>query len=150
MEQSTLLQWYFDTLHQGLMEFVKPLLPWVAFSFIMVFADWRFTYELWAMNKDRKAEDMPKGKTYLNKIGNSILLILLAGCLRVSTILDIGVEVISTTGLIVWSAIEFTRVFNKYMQIEGMGIKINLFKLFKKTKVDDVIDQTDEAEQKLP
>jgi hypothetical protein len=143
------IQWYFDTLHTGLMDFIKPLIPWLIFSFIMVLADWRFTYELWAMNKGRKKEDMPKKKTYFNKISNSILLIILAGCLRISTTLDVGVEIVSTTGLIVWSAIEFTSVFNKYMKIEGMGIKINIFKLFKRTKVDDVIDKDgeDKSEQ---
>jgi hypothetical protein len=76
--------------------------------------------------------------------------VILAGCLAEScksyTFLSNSVDLLATTGLIVWAAVEFTKCFNKYMELEGMGIKINLFKLFKKTKVNEVIDDNNTEE----
>jgi hypothetical protein len=116
----------------------------------MVLADWRFSMQLWSSDKERKAEDKPKAKNFLNRIVNSLTYVLLAGCLAGScksyAFLSSSVEIIATTGLIVWAAIEFTKCFNKYMEIEGMGIKINLFKLFKKTNVDEVLDEGQKGE----
>jgi hypothetical protein len=144
MEHVDLIDWYFNTVHTGIVDFMKPLCPWLLFCFVMVFADWRFTYELWLADKSRTK---PKAKYYWDKITNSILLVLLAGCLRVSSILDVGVEVVSTTGLVIWSAVEFSRVFNKYMEIEGMGIKINIFKFLRKTKADDIIEDVEKKDE---
>jgi hypothetical protein len=145
METFNFQAWLVTTVLPNLSEFIAPLVPWLFFSVIMVLADWRFSMQLWANQKDHSLEDKPQIKNFLNRIVNALTYVLLAGCLAGScksySFLSGGVEVISTTGLIAWAAIEFTKCFNKYMEIEGMGIKINLFKLFKKTKVDDVIDK---------
>jgi Na+/H+ antiporter NhaD/arsenite permease-like protein len=148
METSALEEWFKTSILPSLTDFVVPLIPWIFFSVIMVLADWRFSMQLWANQKDRKEEDKPKASAFFNRIINSLTYVLLAGCLAGSctgySFLSGSVEIIATTGLIVWAAIEFTKCFNKYMQIEGMGIKINLFKLFKKTSVDDVLDKEEE------
>jgi hypothetical protein len=116
----------------------------------MVLADWRFSAQLWAHSKERKKEDKPKFKDYANRVVNSLMYVILAGCLAEScksyTFLSNSVDLLATTGLIVWAAVEFTKCFNKYMELEGMGIKINLFKLFKKTKVNEVIDDNNTEE----
>jgi hypothetical protein len=145
METFTFEGWLTQSALPSLLEFIIPLIPWIFFSVIMVLADWRFSMQLWSSDKNRKTEDKPQAKNFLNRIVNSLTYVLLAGCLAGScksySFLSNGVEIIATTGLIVWAAIEFTKCFNKYMEIEGMGIKINLFKLFKKTKVDEVLDK---------
>lgn len=149
METFTFETWFMQSILPNLTEFIVPLIPWIFFSVIMVLADWRFSMQLWANQADRTKENKPQAKSFLNRIINALTYVLLAGCLASScqsyAFLSNGVEAISTTGLIVWAAIEFTKCFNKYMEIEGMGIKINLFKLFKKTKVDDVLDKEDKS-----
>jgi Na+/H+ antiporter NhaD/arsenite permease-like protein len=152
MEDFTFSGWFVESILPTLTDFIVPLIPWLFFSVIMVLADWRFSIQLWSSKKDKKQEDKPKVKSYINRIINAFTYVLLAGCLIGSCknykFLSVGVEAIATTGLIVWAAIEFTKCFNKYMEIEGMGLKINLFKLFKKAKVDEVLDKDGENEKK--
>jgi uncharacterized Tic20 family protein len=150
MKTFTFEDWFVESILPSLTAFIVPLIPWIFFSIIMVLADWRFSMQIWARDKERKAEDKPQAKDYLNRIVNSLIYVLLAGCLATSCnsykFLSSTVDMIATVGLIAWAAIEFTRCFNKYMKIEGMGVKINLFKLFKKVKVDDVVDSDKDNE----
>lgn len=145
METFTFESWFNESVLPNLTSYIIPLIPWIFFSVIMVLADWRFSMQLWANDKNHKEEDKPRAKNFFNRIVNALTYVLLAGCLASScnsySFLSSSVEVIATTGLIVWAAVEFTKCFNKYMTIEGMGVKINLFKLFKKTKVDSVLDK---------
>jgi hypothetical protein len=131
-----------------MVDFIVPLIPWLAFSFIMVLADWRFSLELWKLNKKRDKADKPKPMKYGNKIVNCIMIVLLAGCMRVSAKIAVGIDVIATTGLIAWAAIEFTRVLNKYMEIEGVDKQFNIFKLFRRAHIDDVLEDKPKDESK--
>jgi uncharacterized Tic20 family protein len=148
MGDFTFSDWFVKSILPSLTDFIVPLIPWVFFSVIMVLADWRFSMQLWVNDKERKPEEKPQAKNYLNRIINSLTYVMLAGCLASScnsyAFLSTGLEMIATVGLIVWAAVEFAKCFNKYMEIEGMGIKINLLNLFKKTKVEDVIDEKDD------
>lgn len=134
----SLSDWYMSNIHQGLLDFIIPLIPWIAFSFIMVLADWRFSYQLWKMSKTKYTKPMPQ--KYVNKILNCVLLVFMAGCIMVSSGMSTTVNIIATTGLIAWAAIEFTRCINKYMEIEGIDKQFNIFKLFKKADMEDILE----------
>jgi hypothetical protein len=137
-----------EAIQEQMQQFILPLFPWIAFGFIMVLANWRFDVELWLAQKDRKAEDRPRFIRYVNKIINCIFIILLAGCLQMATSTADGVDFISTTALVIWSATEFSRCLNKYMKIEGVNKNFNLLDLFRRIKMPE-LDNADSEDGKF-
>lgn len=141
-----LYDWFVNGVYPGIKDFMIPLMPWIGLAFVATLLDFKLSYELHTINE--KENTKPKWARYLNKMANCILLVVLAGCCRLSVEAELGVTIVSTVVLIVFACFEVTRCFNKFMQIENTGKKINLLNLFKGTHIHSVIEDKDKDNDK--
>lgn len=138
--------WCVEQAYPSIMDFILPLMPWMGLSFVATLLDLKLSYELYS--NDHKNNIKPKISRYVNKIINCILLVLLAGFCRLTVGVELGVTIVSTVVLIAFACLEVTKCFNKFMQIENTGKKINLLNLFKGTHTHSVIELDNDLEQK--
>lgn len=136
-----LYSWYVEHAYPSIKDFIVPLLPWISLSVIATILDMKLTYELYRIDKDKNPK--PQWSRFVNKLVNCILLVLLGGCCKLTLGMELGVTIVSTVLFIAFACLEVTKCLNKFMQIENVGIKINLLNLFKATKIRDVIEKND-------
>lgn len=134
--------WCAEYAYPGIRDFMKPLSAWIGLAFVATFLDFKLSYELYGIN--RKKHQRPKFRRYFNKMLNCFLLVILAGYCRLTIGAELGVTIVSTVVLIAFSCFEVTKCVNKFMLIENTGKKIDLFKLFKGTRIHSVIEDDNE------
>lgn len=138
--------WLETVFFSALWEFLVSLLPWILISIVAPLIRYRLDMQLWLYNKEQhEKHKRPKFAKYRNSIINCMLIVLLAGLCKASFTAAIGVAVVSNVIMIIFSAVQVTKCLNTYLKIENVGFKISIFKLFKKSKLKDVIEKDDEA-----
>jgi VanZ family protein len=110
-------------------DFVSGLSPWILLSTVATLCDFRFSRQIWVENG--KTGKKPNLKHYVDKTVNCYLLVLLAGCLRITADKELGVTALSTTLLVIFASTELVAAWNSFMQLTSLGKKISLVKLLK-------------------
>lgn len=141
-----MLDWIESAFLPALWGFLVPLSPWILISIVAPLIRFRLDLQLWLYNKKQHASHKrPRFAKYRNAIINCILIALLAGLCKATLAEAIGVAIVSNIIMIIFAAVQVTKCLNTYLKIENVGFKISIFKIFKKSRLRDVIEKDDDS-----
>lgn len=140
-------EWLAHEVMPSLWVFVVPLLPWTFISMVAPLVRYRLDLQLWKYNKKQHAtHKKPRFSKYRNAAINCLLIVLLAGLCKITFAEAIGVTIVSNVIMIVFAAVQVVKCINTYLKIENVGFRINIFKIFNKSALKDVLEQEKETE----
>lgn len=139
-------EWLVREAIPSLWVFFVPLLPWILISMVAPLVRYRLDLQLWKYNKkEHAAHKKPKFAKYRNTVVNCLLIVLLAGLCKITFAEAIGVTIVSNVIMIVFAAVQVVKCMNTYLKIENVGFRINIFKIFNKSALKDVLEQEKET-----
>jgi Na+/H+ antiporter NhaD/arsenite permease-like protein len=141
MENCCFSEWLTSHVVPQVTEFFSFLAPWLLLTLVSTICDYRFAVQAWKADSKRDKSKKPKGSKYFNKIVNCFLLVLLAGCFRITADVEMGVTALSTTMLVIFAAMELMKAWNSYLRMENTGKRINVLKaLTEFFKLKDIVE----------
>lgn len=139
---SEIYEWMAKELTSLIWAFVAPLLPWMLISMVAPLIRYRLDLQLWKYNKEHHAtHKKPKYAKYRNAIINCILIVFLSGLCRITFTEAVGVTIVSNLIMTVFASVQVVKCLNAYLKIENVGFRINIFKIFKKSALKNVLEK---------
>lgn len=136
------------TIVAPLIDFYSQILPFVVLAIALIIADTRFGVEA-AEKRHETIRASRKWRRAINKLVDYICWITLAGLFGQTFGVVLGIPVLSALMLIVIYGIEISSCYNNYFEARGIRKKVNIFKLIKRSDIEECIeDVAEETEQK--
>ena len=126
------------TIMSGFMEFIEPLKWFLLLGFFLIIADLRFGIAA-SRKRGEQIRASRAGRRTINKMIDYICWILVAGAIGRAFGSSFNMTMLPAMTLIVVFGLEINSLFSNYCEAKGKKIKINVFKLLKKT---DIIDES--------
>lgn len=120
-------------------EFYQALLPYLILAVVLIIADTRFGVEA-SIKRGEQFRPSRMIRRAINKLVDYICWITLAGVVGNAFGTVFGIPILSAIILFVIYAIELTSCFNNYFEFKGINKKINIWKLFGKKELSDVLE----------
>lgn len=131
-----------------LLDFYENLMPFILLAIILIFVDSRFGIAA-ARKRGEDIRPSRKWRRAINKLVDYVCWVTLAGVFgqAYGSILDI--PALAAVMLLVVYGIELTSIFNNYFEYKGLHKKINLFRLLRRTDIEEcIVDTADEETEK--
>lgn len=119
--------------------FFQALWPFLLLAIILIIADTRFGVEA-SIKRGEQFRLSRCLRRAINKLVDYICWITLAGVFGGTFGTILGIPVLSAFILLVIYGIELTSCFNNYFEFKGVKKKINIWRLFGKKSVEDIIE----------
>lgn len=120
-------------------EFYQALLPYLILAVVLIIADTRFGVEA-SIKRGEQFRPSRMIRRAINKLVDYICWITLAGVVGNAFGTVFGIPILSAIILFVIYAIELTSCFNNYFEFKGINKKINIWKLFGKKELSEVLE----------
>ena len=120
-------------------EFYQALLPYLILAVVLIIADTRFGVEA-SIKRGEQFRPSRMIRRAINKLVDYICWITLAGVVGNAFGTVFGIPILSAIILFVIYAIELTSCFNNYFEFKGINKKINVWKLFGKKELSEVLE----------
>jgi len=128
-----------------LLDFYENLMPYIGLAIVLIIVDSRFGIAA-ARKRGEAIRTSRKWRRAINKLVDYVCWVTLAGVFgqAYGTVLDI--PALAALMLLVVYGIELSSIFNNYFEYKGLHKKINLFRLLRRSDIEECIVDTDNEE----
>ena len=127
-------------------EFYQALLPFLILALVLIVADTRFGVEA-SVKRGETFRPSRMMRRMINKFVDYICWITLAGVVGNAFGTVLGIPILSALILLIVYGIELTSCFNNYFEFKGVNKKINIWKLFGKQELENIIEDKKDEDQ---
>ena len=130
-----------------LLTFYENLMPYIGLAIILIIVDSRFGIAA-ARKRGETIRPSRKWRRAINKLVDYVCWVTLAGVFgqAYGSVLDI--PALAALMLLVVYGIELTSIFNNYFEYKGLHKKINVFKLLRRSDIEQCIDDVGDDKTK--
>ena len=139
MQERNIISGAMATVISPFVEFYQALLPYLILAVVLIIADTRFGVEA-SIKRGEQFRPSRMIRRAINKLVDYICWITLAGVVGNAFGTVFGIPILSAIILFVIYAIELTSCFNNYFEFKGINKKINIWKLFGKKELSEVLE----------
>lgn len=126
-----------------LVEFYHQLIPFIVLAIVLIIVDTKFGCEA-AQKRGETIRISRMWRRAINKLVDYICWVTLAGMFGQAFGEFLGIPTLAIAIILVVYAIELTSCFNNYFEFRGIKKKINLFNLFGKNKILNVLEDKED------
>lgn len=130
-----------------LLDFYNRLIPFIILAIVLIVVDSRFGVAA-ARKRGEKIRPSRKWRRATNKLVDYICWVTLAGMFGQAFGEVLGIPILSGLILLLVYGIEITSCFNNYFEYKGINKKVNIFKLFNRSELEQCIEDTDPNDEK--
>lgn len=130
-----------------ILEFYQNLSLFLIFSIALIIVDCRFGVAA-ARKRGEDIRTSRKWRRSINKLVDYICWITLAGLFGQAYGEILGIPILAALVLLIVYGIEISSCFNNYFEARGINKRINIFKLFKRSEIEQCIEDVNEEEKK--
>ena len=139
MQERNIISGAMATVISPLVDFYQALLPYLILAVVLIIADTRFGVEA-SIKRGEQFRPSRMIRRAINKLVDYICWITLAGVVGNAFGTVFGIPILSAIILFVIYGIELTSCFNNYFEFKGINKKINIWKLFGKKELSEVLE----------
>lgn len=129
-----------------LLDFYNSLIPFIILAIILIFVDSRFGVAA-AKKRGEPIRTSRKWRRAINKLVDYICWVTLAGLFGQTFGNILGIPLLSALLLLVVYGIELSSCYNNYLESRGINKKINIFKLFGRSEVENCIEDVPDKKE---
>lgn len=129
-----------------LLDFYNSLIPFIILAIVLIFVDSRFGVAA-AKKRGELIRTSRKWRRAINKLVDYICWVTLAGLFGQTFGNILGIPLLSALLLLVVYGIELSSCYNNYLESRGINKKINIFKLFGRSEVENCIEDVPDKKE---
>lgn len=129
-----------------LLDFYNSLIPFIILAIVLIFVDSRFGVAA-AKKRGEPIRTSRKWRRAINKLVDYICWVTLAGLFGQTFGNILGIPLLSALLLLVVYGIELSSCYNNYLESRGINKKINIFKLFGRSEVENCIEDVPDKKE---
>lgn len=129
-----------------ILDFYNSLIPFIILAIVLIFVDSRFGVAA-AKKRGEPIRTSRKWRRAINKLVDYICWVTLAGLFGQTFGTILGIPLLSALLLLVVYGIELTSCYNNYLESRGINKKINIFKLFGRSEVENCIEDVPDKKE---
>ncbi|MBR2030639.1 MAG: phage holin family protein [Alistipes sp.] len=146
MQERNIISGAMATVISPFVEFYQALLPFLILALVLIVADTRFGVEA-SVKRGETFRPSRMMRRMINKFVDYICWITLAGVVGNAFGTVLGIPILSALILLIVYGIELTSCFNNYFEFKGVNKKINIWKLFGKQELENIIEDKKDEDQ---
>lgn len=131
-----------------LLDFYNSLIPFLVLAIVLIFVDSRFGVAA-AKRRGEPIRTSRKWRRAINKLVDYICWVTLAGMFGQTFGEILGIPILSALILLIVYGIEISSCFNNYFEAKGIKKKVNIFKLFNRSDVENCIEDVPDKEKEV-
>lgn len=139
MQERNIISGAMATFLSPFVEFYQALSPFLILALVLIIADTRFGVEA-SLKRGETFRPSRMMRRAINKLVDYICWITLAGVVGNAFGTILGIPILSALILLVIYGIELTSCFNNYFEFKGINKRINIWKLFGKKEIAEVLE----------
>lgn len=143
MQERNIISGAMATVISPLVEFYQALFPFLILAVVLIVADTRFGVEA-SIKRGEQFRPSRMIRRAINKLVDYICWITLAGVIGNTFGTVLGIPILSAIILLVIYGVELTSCFNNYFEFKGIKKKINIWRLFGKKELENVIEDVED------
>lgn len=129
-----------------LLDFYNSLIPFLILAIVLIFVDIRFGVAA-AKKRGEPIRTSRKWRRAINKLVDYICWVTLAGLFGQTFGTVLGIPILSALLLLVVYGIELSSCYNNYLESREINKKVNIFKLFGRSDVENCIEDVNEKKE---
>lgn len=130
-----------------LLDFYSKLIPFILLAIILIIVDSRFGCAA-SRKRGEEIRTSRKWRRAINKLVDYICWVTLAGMFGQTFGEISGIPILSALILLIVYGIEISSCFNNYFEAKGIKKKVNIFKLFNRSDVENCIEDVPDKNNK--
>ena len=139
MQERNIISGAMATFISPFVAFYQALSPFLILALVLIIADTRFGVEA-SLKRGETFRPSRMMRRAINKLVDYICWITLAGVVGNAFGTILGIPILSALILLVIYGIELTSCFNNYFEFKGINKRINIWKLFGKKEIAEVLE----------
>lgn len=146
MQERNIINGTTTTMVASLLDFYQSLIPFILLAIVLIIVDSRFG----CAASRRRGETIRlsrKWRRAINKLVDYICWVTLAGLFGQTFGTVLGIPILSALLLLVVYGIELSSCYNNYLESRGINKKVNIFKLFNRSDVENCIEDVEEKKE---
>lgn len=146
MQERNIINGTTTTMVASLLDFYQNLIPFILLAIVLIIVDSRFG----CAASRRRGETIRlsrKWRRAINKLVDYVCWVTLAGLFGQTFGTVLGIPILSALLLLVVYGIELSSCYNNYLESRGINKKVNIFKLFNRSDVENCIEDVEEKKE---
>lgn len=129
-----------------LLDFYNNLIPFILLAIVLIIVDSRFGIVA-ARKRGETIRTSRKWRRAINKLVDYVCWVTLAGLFGQTFGTILGIPVLSGLLLLIVYGVEISSCFNNYFEYKGIKKKVNIFKLFNRSDVENCIEDVEDTKK---
>lgn len=129
-----------------LLDFYQKLVPFLLLAIVLIIVDSRFGIAA-AKKRGETIRTSRKWRRAINKLVDYVCWVTLAGLFDQTFGTILGIPVLSGLLLLIVYGVEISSCFNNYFEYKGIKKKVNIFKLFNRSDVENCIEDVEDTKK---
>ncbi len=129
-----------------LLDFYNNLIPFILLAIVLIIVDSRFGIAA-ARKRGETIRTSRKWRRAINKLVDYVCWVTLVGLFGQTFGTILGIPVLSGLLLIIVYGVEISSCFNNYFEYKGIKKKVNIFKLFNRSDVENCIEDVEDTKK---
>lgn len=129
-----------------LLDFYNNLIPFILLAIVLIIVDSRFGIAA-ARKRGETIRTSRKWRRAINKLVDYVCWVTLAGLFGQTFGTILGIPVLSGLLLLIVYGVEISSCFNNYFEYKGIKKKVNIFKLFNRSDVENCIEDVEDTKK---
>lgn len=129
-----------------LLDFYNNLIPFILLAIVLIIVDSRFGIAA-ARKRGETIRTHRKWRRAINKLVDYVCWVTLVGLFGQTFGTILGIPVLSGLLLLIVYGIEISSCFNNYFEYKNIKKKVNIFKLFNRSDVENCIEDVEDTKK---
>lgn len=129
-----------------LLDFYNNLIPFILLAIVLIIVDSRFGIAA-ARKRGETTRTSRKWRRAINKLVDYVCWVTLVGLFGQTFGTILGIPVLSGLLLLIVYGIEISSCFNNYFEYKNIKKKVNIFKLFNRSDVENCIEDVEDTKK---
>ena len=129
-----------------LLDFYNNLIPFILLAIVLIIVDSRFGIAA-ARKRGETIRTSRKWRRAINKLVDYVCWVTLVGLFGQTFGTILGIPVLSGLLLLIVYGIEISSCFNNYFEYKNIKKKVNIFKLFNRSDVENCIEDVEDTKK---
>lgn len=129
-----------------LLDFCNNLIPFILLAIVLIIVDSRFGIAA-ARKRGETIRTSRKWRRAINKLVDYVCWVTLVGLFGQTFGTILGIPVLSGLLLLIVYGIEISSCFNNYFEYKNIKKKVNIFKLFNRSDVENCIEDVEDTKK---
>ena len=129
-----------------LLDFYNNLIPFILLAIVLIIVDSRFGIAA-ARKRGETIRTSRKWRRAINKLVDYVCWVTLVGLFGQTFGTILGIPVLSGLLLLIVYGIEISSCFNNYFECRNIKKKVNIFKLFNRSDVENCIEDVEDTKK---